>query len=65
MICSSHVIFVFVSGHWTNTCCSHPLNIPGEGEEIDALGVKRAAKRKLKHELGIEEVSGSLRGYVL
>ncbi|ESO11609.1 hypothetical protein HELRODRAFT_71437 [Helobdella robusta] len=40
--------------HWTNTCCSHPLNIPLELEEDDAIGVKRAAQRKLKHELGIE-----------
>ncbi|KAL3831822.1 hypothetical protein ACJMK2_023524 [Sinanodonta woodiana] len=40
-------------GHFTNTCCSHPLNIPHETEEKDALGVKWAAQRKLKHELGI------------
>lgn len=41
---------------WTNTCCSHPLGVPGEtGSELDAaiLGVKRAAQRKLKQELGI------------
>ncbi|KAL4797954.1 NUDIX hydrolase domain-like protein [Aspergillus venezuelensis] len=41
---------------WTNTCCSHPLGIPGEtGSQLDAaiLGVKRAAQRKLNHELGI------------
>merc|ERR1712225_212652 len=41
---------------WTNTCCSHPLGIPGEGgvelEEAIA-GVKNAAIRKLDHELGI------------
>lgn len=41
-------------GYWANTCCSHPLNVPGETEEGDAMGVKRAAQRKLKHELGIE-----------
>lgn len=40
--------------HWTNTCCSHPLNIPGELEEGGSIGVLRAAQRKLKHELGIE-----------
>ncbi|BFY98044.1 hypothetical protein BsWGS_01084 [Bradybaena similaris] len=40
--------------HFTNTCCSHPLNIPTELEETDAIGVRRAAQRKLKHELGIE-----------
>lgn len=42
---------------WTNTCCSHPLGIPGEtGAELDASvqGVRRAAQRKLNHELGIK-----------
>ena len=42
---------------WTNTCCSHPLGIPGEtGVGLDASiqGVKRAAQRKLGHELGIK-----------
>src|SRR5437868_1980666 len=41
---------------WTNTCCSHPLGIPGEtGANLEAatLGVKRAAVRKLEQELGI------------
>lgn len=42
---------------WTNTCCSHPLGVPGEtGAELDAAvqGVRRAAQRKLNHELGIK-----------
>lgn len=42
---------------WTNTCCSHPLGVPGEtGTTLEAavLGVKRAAQRKLGHELGIK-----------
>lgn len=42
---------------WTNTCCSHPLGVPGEtGSTLDAaiVGVKRAAQRKLNHELGIK-----------
>lgn len=42
---------------WTNTCCSHPLGVPGEtGSTLDAaiMGVKRAAQRKLNHELGIK-----------
>ncbi|XP_063778010.1 isopentenyl-diphosphate Delta-isomerase 1-like isoform X2 [Pseudophryne corroboree] len=39
-------------GCYTNTCCSHPLNIPLETEE-DAIGVRRAAQRRLKAELGI------------
>jgi len=44
-------------GMWTNTCCSHPLGIPGEtGVELPAAvaGVRRAAQRKLDHELGIK-----------
>lgn len=47
---------------WTNTCCSHPLFNPFEmGEDAKGLneeaaavvGCKRAAIRKLEHELGI------------
>ncbi|XP_033639471.1 isopentenyl-diphosphate Delta-isomerase 1-like [Asterias rubens] len=41
-------------GFWANTCCSHPLNFKEELEESEHLGVRRAAQRKLKHELGIE-----------
>ncbi|KAJ9132525.1 Isopentenyldiphosphate isomerase [Pleurostoma richardsiae] len=43
---------------WTNTCCSHPLGIPGEtGSNLpdSIMGVKRAAQRKLDHELGIKK----------
>lgn len=42
---------------WTNTCCSHPLGIPGEtgvGLDASVQGVRRAAQRKLDHELGIQ-----------
>ncbi|EEP75479.1 isopentenyl-diphosphate delta-isomerase [Uncinocarpus reesii 1704] len=42
---------------WTNTCCSHPLGIPGEtgvGLDASVQGVRRAAQRKLEHELGIK-----------
>ncbi|KAI9265358.1 isopentenyl pyrophosphate isomerase [Helicostylum pulchrum] len=39
---------------WTNTCCSHPLNIASELIEEDQLGVRNAAVRKLDHELGIK-----------
>jgi len=46
---------------WTNTCCSHPLfgfepteiDLPEEVEKGNVNGVKRAAIRKLNHELGI------------
>ncbi|XP_078320766.1 isopentenyl-diphosphate Delta-isomerase 1-like [Crassostrea virginica] len=43
-------------GHFTNTCCSHPLHTPAELEDDggEAIGVKRAAQRKLQHELGID-----------
>jgi len=42
---------------WTNTCCSHPLSVPTEmGTNLadSIMGVKRAAQRKLDHELGIK-----------
>ncbi|PWY72884.1 Isopentenyldiphosphate isomerase, partial [Aspergillus heteromorphus CBS 117.55] len=42
--------------YWTNTCCSHPLAIAGEtGADFHAAmaGARRAAQRKLEHELGI------------
>lgn len=38
---------------FTNTCCSHPLSHPLELEENDAIGVRRAAQRRMKAELGI------------
>lgn len=49
-------------GVWTNTCCSHPLvgysptevDTPADVASGLTPGVKRAAVRKLKHELGIE-----------
>lgn len=41
-------------GVWANACCSHPLHAPEELEEKNAMGVKRAAVRKLQQELGID-----------
>lgn len=40
-------------GYYTNTCCSHPLYNELEMEEEGAIGVKRAAQRRLHLELGI------------
>lgn len=39
--------------YYTNTCCSHPLHTPSELEEDNAIGVRRAAQRRLGLELGI------------
>eukprot|EP00047_Mylnosiga_fluctuans_P017680 m.63654 g.63654 ORF g.63654 m.63654 type:complete len:226 (-) comp7207_c0_seq1:145-822(-) len=41
-------------GYFTNTCCSHPLNKADELETDGHIGVRRAAQRKLEHELGIQ-----------
>jgi len=38
--------------YWTNACCSHPLYDKDE-EKDPQVGTKRAAQRKLQHELGI------------
>lgn len=40
-------------GCFSNTCCSHPLYIPTELDDTDAIGVKVAAQRRLQFELGI------------
>ncbi|KAF2459207.1 isopentenyl pyrophosphate,dimethylallyl pyrophosphate isomerase [Lineolata rhizophorae] len=53
---------------WTNTCCSHPLGVPGEagvgGLEASVQGVRRAAQRKLGHELGIKPADVPLDKFV-
>lgn len=50
---------------YTNSCCSHPLaEIPGETEELNGLGVRRAAQRRLNFELGIPTSEVSLSDFV-
>ena len=45
---------IIFPGYWANSCCSHPLhNLIEEVDELNNAGVKRAAIRKLNHELGI------------
>lgn len=49
---------------WTNTCCSHPLAVKQEMVPEGTLGVRRAAQRKLYHELGIPNAQVPLDGFV-
>ena len=51
-------------GVWANTCCSHPLHCELELETQDAMGIKRAAQRKLEQELGIPETGAPLEDMV-
>ncbi|KAF6207743.1 hypothetical protein GE061_016191 [Apolygus lucorum] len=49
----------------TNTCCSHPLyDWEDEREEEDAIGIKRAARRRLELELGIPKTMIDLKDIV-
>jgi len=42
--------------YWTNTCCSHPIDFPDKNEFVEEkqLGIRRAAARKLDHEMNIK-----------
>lgn len=51
-------------GVWANSCCSHPLHSEEELDETNAIGVKRAAIRKLEQELGISPKSISIEDFV-
>ncbi|RAK71006.1 Isopentenyldiphosphate isomerase, partial [Aspergillus fijiensis CBS 313.89] len=42
---------ITLPNQWTNTCCSHPLAVATETGGI--AGSRRAAQRKLQHELGV------------
>lgn len=56
---------------WTNTCCSHPLHgqqpsevdLPSDVASGAVPGVKRAAIRKLAHELGIDLAALSVESF--
>ena len=50
---------------WANSCCSHPLDIEGEGVAEDGLGTKRAAIRKMSQELGVHPESLSIDDFEL
>ena len=42
---------------WANTCCSHNRHIEAElVNEENALGMRRAAVRRVKFELGISDL---------
>lgn len=41
-------------GYWANTCCSHPRHGTAEMEERAHLGVRRAAARRVREELGVD-----------
>jgi len=45
---------------WTNTCCSHPLATVDEMEEGEAIGVRRAAQRRVEIELGVKNSEASV-----
>ncbi len=49
-------------GLWSNTCCSHPLNTPEERNERYHEGIKRAAVRRMKFELGLDT---QIKDYIL
>nr|XP_006980243.3 isopentenyl-diphosphate delta-isomerase 2 [Peromyscus maniculatus bairdii] len=51
-------------GHFTDSCSSHPLYMPDELEEKDALGVRRAALRRLQTELGIPQEQISIKDII-
>ncbi|XP_052013414.1 isopentenyl-diphosphate delta-isomerase 2 [Apodemus sylvaticus] len=51
-------------GHFTDSCSSHPLYVPDELEEEDAVGVRRAALRRLQVELGVPQDQISIKDII-
>ena len=53
--------------NWANTCCSHPSHTEAELEQgpgrNEHMGVKRAAQRRLKEEMGIPEDQVALENF--
>lgn len=41
---------------WTNTCCSHPLDIDEEADETNDIGIKKAALNRIDFELNIKGI---------
>lgn len=54
-----------MKGFYTNSCCSHPLNVPEESDEAYHVGIRRAARRRLQIELGIDPESIELSDFKL
>ena len=50
--------------YYTNACCSHPLFNELEMDEKLAIGVRRAAQRRLNIELGISEIDVPIEEFV-
>ncbi len=40
--------------YWSNTCCSHPIQLESEIVTENNIGVRRAAVRRMNYELGIQ-----------
>ncbi|XP_012864677.1 PREDICTED: isopentenyl-diphosphate delta-isomerase 2 [Dipodomys ordii] len=48
-------------GYFSDSCSGHPLYQPEELEEKDAIGIKRAALRRLQAELGVPQEQISIK----
>ncbi len=45
---------VTFAGYWSNTVCSHPLDVPEENTPVPADGVLHAVRRRTVFELGVD-----------